>query len=150
MSTLERARTAAGGCDWQAAYEAASAADDEGGLTGGDLELLAEAALWTGRVHDVFAAYQRGYAAHLAEGDRVRAGLVALRLASHYELHLQQAVASGWQERAARLFAAEPEAAEHGYLALAQAAAGWSEGRLDGAIELGAERAGDRAALRGP
>ena len=135
MSTLEQAHTAVDSCDWQATYDALSAVDDEGGLAGGDLERLAQAASWTGRIHDVLAVYERAYAAHLAEGNRVRAGFVALRLASRYGHYLKPPVASGWQDRAVRLLAAEPEAAEHGYLALAHAVAAWSEGQLDEAIE---------------
>ena len=92
-------------------------------------------AWWTGRIDDFFDLAQRSYAAHVAEGNRLRAGFVALRLAYYYDLQLKPAVASGWQNRAERLLAAEPEAAEHGYLALAHSAAARMEGHFDEALE---------------
>ena len=135
MSTVEQGRTAVEEADWPLAYETFAAADSEGGLSGDDLEGYAQAAWWTGRIDDFFDLAQRSYAAHVAEGNRLRAGFVALRLAYYYGLQLKPAVASGWQNRAERLLAAEPEAAEHGYLALAHSAAARMEGHFDEALE---------------
>lgn len=135
---------------WPEAYDAYRAADAEGGLDADDLERFAQAAWWTGRIEEFFDLGRRAYKAQMAEGNRLRAGFVALRLAFYYRHHLVPAVASDWQGRAERLLASEPEAAEHGYLALVLAATAWKEGRLDEAASharrarvLG-ERLGDR------
>jgi class 3 adenylate cyclase len=135
MSTIEQGRTAVEQADWPRAYDAFASADGEGGLSGLDLEGYAQAAWWTGRIDEFFDLAQRSYAAHMAEGNRLRAGLVALRLSFYYGYQLVPSVASGWQNRAERLLAAEPEAAEHGYLALAHASAAKEEGHLDEALE---------------
>jgi class 3 adenylate cyclase len=144
---LDNARRAVDACAWQDAYAVFSQVD---ALGGDDLERLAQSAWWIGRIHEFFDAYQRAYAAHIEEGNRLRAGFVALRLAFYYAHQLAPAVAAGWQNRAERLLAAEPEAAEHGYLALAHASAAWREGQLVEAIDHShkahaiGERFGDR------
>jgi class 3 adenylate cyclase len=135
MSTIEQGRAAVERTDWPQAYDSFAAADSDGGLSGHDLEGYAQAAWWTGRIEEFFDLAQRSYAAHLAEGNRLRAGFVALRLAFYYGYQLVPAVASGWQNRAERLLAAEPEAAEHGYLALAHSSAARWEGHFDEALE---------------
>jgi tetratricopeptide (TPR) repeat protein len=128
MSAVEVARTAVeeGGC--QEGYEAFAAADDEGGLTGDDLERYAAAAWGTGRSREFAELSRRAYASHLAEGNRPRAAVVALRLAAHCGRP------SEWQGRAERLLATEPEGAGHGHLDLACAAAASRDGRLDEAL----------------
>ena len=121
---------------WQEAYAALAAADGESGLSGEELERYAEAAWWLGRSEEFRELARRTYAAHVAEGNRLRAGFVA--------------AAAGRLDRAGRQLLGEPEAAEHGYLALAQARASRRDGRLEDALEHArrghaiGERYGDR------
>jgi tetratricopeptide (TPR) repeat protein len=129
MNAVAGVRTAVEELTGPEAYDAFAAADDEGGLTGDDLERYAAAAWCTGRSREFAELSQRAYASHLAEGDRTRAAVVALRLASHCGR------VSGWQGRAERLLASEPEAAGHGHLGLAQSAAAGRDGRLGQALE---------------
>jgi hypothetical protein len=49
-----------------------------------DLELLAEAAQWVGRLDDCIAVRDRAHAAYLARGDRRRAGFIALLMSPDY------------------------------------------------------------------
>jgi tetratricopeptide (TPR) repeat protein len=105
---------------WQEAYDALAAADDERGLSGEQLERYAEAAWWLGRSDEFRELAGRSYAAHVAEGNRLRAGFVA--------------AAAGRLDRAERQLAGEPEAAEHGYLALAHARESRRDGRLEEAL----------------
>jgi DNA-binding SARP family transcriptional activator len=115
---LEAARAALGRRDWPRAYELLSAADD---LGGDDLDGLAEAALFTGRVHESLAARSRAHAALLSEGATRRAAGTAIVLSVHYGARMQPAIAGGWFERAQRLLEHEGDCAEHGYLSWAGA-----------------------------
>jgi tetratricopeptide (TPR) repeat protein len=121
---------------WQETYHALAAADDESGLSGDELERYAEAAWWLGRSDEFRELAGRSYAAHVAEGNRLRAGFIA--------------AAAGRLDRAERQLTGEPEAAEHGYLALARARASRRDGRLEEALEHArrahavGERFGDR------
>jgi DNA-binding SARP family transcriptional activator len=107
--------------DWALAFALFSAADSAGELDGDGLNGLAEAALWTGRVHESLAARQRAHAAFVADGATRRAAGVAITLSLHHAARLHVAVAGGWWQRAQRLLDDEPESVEHGFLAWAGA-----------------------------
>jgi class 3 adenylate cyclase len=114
---------------WQEAYDLLSSAD--GTLAAEDLELLADAAFWSVRLDEALTLRERAYKAHLDEGNRLRAGGIAVRLAMDYLSKGSTALFSGWLAKGERLLAAEPEGREHGQAALVRAvSAGWS-GRLD-------------------
>ena len=124
--------------DWARAFELLSAADAAGKLDGEGLDRLAEAALWTGRVHESLAARQRAHAAFLAGGATRRAAGVAIALSLHHAARLHVAVAGGWFQRAQRLLEDEAESVEHGFLAWAGAMFAVATGDDDAA--LGAAR----------
>jgi class 3 adenylate cyclase len=115
--SLEAGREAAEQHAWAEAFESLTAADQAGGLSATDLEALAQAAWWTGRLDDCIAARERAFAAHLDGGRRPRAALVAMDLAKDYYAKQASAVGSGWVKRAERLLEEEDESIEHGYLA---------------------------------
>lgn len=125
---------------WQEAYALLSEADAEGGLAPEDLEVLAEAGIWSGHLEAYVRSWERAYAAYLEQGNRLRAGFVAVILAHEYENRLQAAIAAGWLSRAVRLLDEEPEAAEHGYLELQRSLMAWKKQDFDAALEH-AERA---------
>jgi len=102
---------------WREAYDHLIAADASGRLSAEELEGLAQAAWWTGRLSDCIAARERAHAAHLEAGNHRRAGAVALELARNYYGKQNSSVATAWFKRAERLLDQEPDSVEHGHLA---------------------------------
>ena len=107
--TLQEAREAFERHAWHAAHEGFLEADAASPLSPEDLEHLAEAAWWTGRLADVIAAVERAYSGHLAAGHRADAARAALRLAAEFGHKQEHAISAGWLRRAERLLAGEPE-----------------------------------------
>lgn len=132
---------------WEEAYELLSGASDE--LAADDVERLADAAFWSVRLEEALKLRERAYRANLAEGNRLRAGGVAVRLALDYLSRWNIPLYTGWLAKGERLLADQPESLEHGHAALVRSvAAGW-HGRMEEglahaerAYELG-ERFGD-------
>jgi tetratricopeptide (TPR) repeat protein len=121
--------------DWEAAFESLSAADAAEPLDPGDLELLAEAALWSDR-HDMsFAASERAFQGYMRAGDRRRAAVVAVGLTIHCVARLDLAVGAGWYQKAQRLLEGEEGAHEHGYLTLVTGLFCEAQGDWDGVLE---------------
>jgi class 3 adenylate cyclase len=102
---------------WGEAVEAFTAADREHELPPADLQLLAEAAWWSGRPDDAVEALERAYAGHERAGDHPAAALVAVRLAELAIRSLALSVAAGWMARAERLLAGQPDTVAHAWLA---------------------------------
>ena len=124
---------------WQEAFDILSSADTSAGLSAEDLERLAEAAWWTGRMDGCIQARERAYAAYVEAGNRHSAALVALKLANDYGHRLAHSIASGWFSRAERLFQQIPESREHGYLARDRANKALHGGDMDRALEHAAK-----------
>lgn len=101
---------------WREAFEQFRAADAAGPLSSEDLEGLAEAAEWIGRLDDRIAARERAHAGHLERGNPRRAGFLALQLAHDHLAKGQGALATGWLRRAERLLEPERDSIEYGYL----------------------------------
>ncbi|MGH3924617.1 MAG: BTAD domain-containing putative transcriptional regulator, partial [Pseudonocardiaceae bacterium] len=116
---LPTARTALAAHDWRCAFGLLSDADRTVPLSAEDLEGLAESAWGLGRYREGLAVRQRAHHAYLRAGDLRRAAFNSVVLTIQYAGLRQFAVANGWHQRAQRLLAAEPDCAEHGYLALA-------------------------------
>ncbi len=145
----ERGRDALRRHAWQDAFDLLSTADREAGLSGADLEALAEAAFFAASTDEMMELRERAFKARLAEGDRVRAAYLALDLARLNGLHGRKSIASAWAHRGGRLLDGQPESYAHGYLALVQSNAARLSGDLDAAVarateavEIG-ERTGD-------
>ena len=75
--SLEAGREAARRRAWRDAYELLRSADASGTLTAEDLENLAEAAWWTGRLEEAITLRERAYASYGAAGASRSAGLLA-------------------------------------------------------------------------
>ena len=148
--SLEAGRQAAQRHAWRDAYALLQSADAEGRLTAEDLESLAEAAWWTGRLDEAIALRERAYAAYVQAGEKRKAAAIALTLSTDNLTRGSMSVSGGWLARAERLLADEPEAAEHGHVALVRGLTAFDLGDLETARrevgkaqELGA-RFGDR------
>ena len=149
--SLDAGRDAARRHAWREAYELLRGADEAGRLTGDDLEALAEAAWWTGRLEEAIALRERAFAAFLEAGETGRAAMLAVMVAIDHSNRAALAVASGWIARAERLLAKEDEGVAHGHLALAHGMTALDLGELETAStefarahELGS-RFGDRS-----
>jgi tetratricopeptide (TPR) repeat protein len=112
----------AAGCEalrrhaWHEAFEQLSAADAVEPLPPENLELLAEAAMWVGRLDDCIAVHERAHAAYLERGNRRRAGFLALLLGHDHFAKSQTSQANGWMRRAEQLLVAEQDSIEYGHL----------------------------------
>ena len=129
--SLEAGREAARRHAWRDAYEFLRRADEEGNLTAEDLQNLAEAAWWTGRLEEAIALRERSYAAYAEAGEPKRAALIAVLLSGDHLNKGAMSVSRGWLARAERLLADEVEGVEHGYLALARGSGAVMMGELE-------------------
>ena len=146
--TVDVARNAAERHSWREAYDA-YAGSDGSGLTPDDQEQFADAAWWTGKIDEAIGLRERSYAGFSAAGDRLGAARLALTLSWDHLNRGAFAVSRGWFANAERLLEGQPEAREHGFLALSRGITTlFAEGNIDDALpEL--ERAHDIAARAG-
>ena len=119
---------------WQEAFDLLKTADAGGELGAEDLEVLAEAAMWTGRLTDAIEATERAFAAYVDEGNTQRAAMTAIQLAVEYRNKLQLSVSAGWHQRASRLLENEPESTVNGYLELQRGLIANGQGDFDKAL----------------
>jgi class 3 adenylate cyclase len=152
LDRLQAGRDAIAQRRWSDAYELLKVADGEQPLGPDDLELLAEAAMWTVDPVEAIPYFERAYAGHLDAGNPRRAAYLATFIGHYYGgVRMQRSVGNGWLSRATRLLADEPEGTEHGYLALEQALLAWGSNDLESTLEHGkyaeeiGRRHGDRA-----
>lgn len=131
---LREAREAFARRDWSRAFDGFAVA--AGDLGGDDLFRQADAAWWLGRIDDALRLYERSVHALVADGRVQRAALAALLLGAHAMECGEEAVGSGWMNRARRLLADAPEGAEHGYPLYWDIFAALGRGELDRAGEL--------------
>lgn len=117
---LESARDAVSRYAWREAFDLFAAADAAEPLGPDDLDNLAECAWWVGKMRHCIALRERAHAAYLKAGDVRRAARVAIDLVEHHADLGEIAMAEGWLQKATRLLEGEPEAAEHGWLRLAE------------------------------
>ena len=101
---------------WREAFEQLRDADAAEPLPPDDLELLAQAAWWVGRLDDCIGVRERTHAAYLERGDRRRAGYLALLLGHDHFSKGKGSQANGWIRRAEQLLAAEQDSIEYGHL----------------------------------
>ncbi|MFP5319349.1 MAG: LuxR C-terminal-related transcriptional regulator [Acidimicrobiia bacterium] len=113
---LLAARVAYGRRDWVAARECFRAVRQAGSLPGEDLYALANSHWWLGEIDDALPLLTEAHRALLEEGQPRTAALVALDTGYTYALRGEEAQASGWLARAARLLEGEGDCAEQGYL----------------------------------
>ena len=116
-SLVDTARVALGRHDWRSAFDGLSAADATETLTPEALELLAEAAWWTGQLPVAVDARERAFAAARKAGDLPTAVLVAINLARDSIFRLAIPGAQAWIKRAEQMLEGMEENPGHGWLA---------------------------------
>ena len=131
--SLEAGREAARKHAWREAYDLLHKSNAAGTLGAEDLEHLAQAAWWTGRLEEALDLRERAYAAYSAAGEPRRAALTAIMLSLDHGARGAVSVAGGWLSRAQTLLADEPEGFEHGHLELARGTAAMDMGQIEAA-----------------
>jgi tetratricopeptide (TPR) repeat protein len=140
-SALESGRAAAARRTWGEAYAFLSEAARTATLDVEDVELLGDAATWTGQFDASTTAREQAYAAYLARGDRRSAARVALGLGWNAAVTLRFAVVAGWMASAGRLLASHdgdgepPVWPEHGLMLSLMALGELGAGQLDAGVE---------------
>ena len=129
---LTAGREAAARGAWREAYGLLAPA--AGDLPPEDLERLAEAAWWSGRLDEAIELRERAHNAWLGDAEPKRAALVALTLSQDYFGKAALAPSRGWFARAERLLENQPESVEHGHLALTQALNSMAAGEHEDAL----------------
>ena len=116
VDPLELGREAFKRHAWTEALDAFVAADGEGGISPDDLELMGEAAWWTGRPDEATDPLERAFAAYVGAGRPTEAAGVAFRLAYLAFRRQAPSVGGGWVGRAAGLLEDVPESSMHAWL----------------------------------
>ncbi len=105
--------------DWNDAFEALKAADEQGGLEPEDLQRLAWAAGLTARDQEMLATQERVYHSWLEAGEQLTAARSAFWLGFRLQVRGEASRASGWLGRSQRLVELHEQACvEQGYLLL--------------------------------
>jgi class 3 adenylate cyclase len=115
-STLADGRAAAARYAWQETFELLSAADAEARLEPDDLNLLADAAWWAGKMRDCMAARERAFALYQEAGAAALAMRAAAALAEHYSDTNESTISGAWLQRAKKLAESDPTCLEAGYV----------------------------------
>ncbi|HVL51572.1 MAG TPA: adenylate/guanylate cyclase domain-containing protein [Actinomycetota bacterium] len=115
-SSLQAARNAIERNAWHDAFDLYRQAGETHALGPEDLEELANAAWWTGRLEDNLAYRQQAYTGYLETNQPGKAARTAASIARDYMGNLNYSMANGWIGRADRLLENVPESPEHGHL----------------------------------
>ncbi len=136
--TLEAGREAIRRHAWSEGYDLLMEADASHELDPEDLERLAAAAWWSGRLESCISARERAFAAYMAAENRRRTAVVALALAKDYYFKGSPSIGTAWVNRAERVLGAEPDCVERGHLErLKSVIAHEGRGDYDQALEHG-------------
>lgn len=114
---MDAARAALARHEWRAAFDDLTAADAKEPLRPEQLDLLANAAWWTGQLPIAIETRERAFAAALKAGDMQTAVLVAINLARDHVFKLAMPVAEAWIKRAERMLEGVDENPGHGWVA---------------------------------
>ena len=107
-TSLELGRAHYAARSWQAAVDQLTQADDDGGLSGPDLERLAVATALTGRAPTAVEILTRAHKRFLDDGDVISAARCAGWIGMHLMLLGERATSGGWFARAQRLVQEAP------------------------------------------
>ncbi len=103
---------------WREVFDTLAAADAQGTLGPQELELMAQAAWWTGQLPVAIEARERAYGMAVKAGQPALAVMSALNLGHNNMLRNDVTIAAAWLNRAERLLAGMPRNVGHGWLAL--------------------------------
>src|SRR5438034_3459807 len=140
VGSVELGRDAVKRHAWTEALEAFAAADREESLSPKDLELMGEAAWWTGKPDEATDVLERAFAAYVEAGQPTAAAGVAFFLSYVAFRRGAPSVGGGWMGRAAGLLENVPESGMHAWLHLFAAIGALMDHRMTDGLAL-ADRA---------
>jgi ATP/maltotriose-dependent transcriptional regulator MalT len=146
-SSFEQLSALVASRQWERVHEALSQVDCS---AVSEMELLAEASWWLGRVNECIEIRQRVFECYERDGDLAGAARLALLLSEDHRRQAHRAVGESWLRRAERLLEDRPDCVDCGYLRLYQGERARRAGDLERARERLAEaraiadRLGDR------
>jgi ATP/maltotriose-dependent transcriptional regulator MalT len=152
IADIDQARAAVERKAWSEAFELLNDLAAVG-LAPEDLERLADAAWWTGRIEESIAARQKAYTGYAEAGNDRRAGWMSARLCMEHFLRDEPAVGAGWFARTQRHAKSLPDCVELGFAALLEGTVLLFSGDPEMALPLAerateiAQRFGDRELL---
>ena len=133
---LQAARDAIEQHRWSDAFDLFAQADGQGGLSGADLQAFGLTAFFMARADIELDIHERAFKAYEAEGQSVRAAVVALNIARSYGFAGKHSIASAWTRRAERILGPEGDGYAFGYLALIRSEAASATGDIETALAL--------------
>ncbi len=136
---LEAAREALKAHRWPESFEAYTRADEQGGLSGADLESFALTAWFLARPEVQMDLKERAFKAYEAD-QPLRAAYVALDVARNYAIVGKHAISTAWIRRAERILGPDGDGYAYGYLALVRSEQASATGDIETALTL-AEKA---------
>jgi class 3 adenylate cyclase len=147
---VEKAHHLVASHQWRAAYDLLADADGRQPLPTEGLELLADAAWWTGQMPLAIEARERAFTLATRNGDPIGAAQAAIELGRDNLLRFSMPVATGWIRRAEAILKDAPENAGHGWLAAIKGFQAALTGKVDEGIDFAryAEGVADRLAER--
>ncbi|HEY8228734.1 MAG TPA: protein kinase [Pyrinomonadaceae bacterium] len=101
---------------WSQALDQLQRADALVELAPDDLESLADAAWWNGKMDDCCDLMKRAYAGYLQDNQTRRAGMIAVKLADVFHHRASRSHSAGWLKRAEKLLEKAEDSVEYGYL----------------------------------
>lgn len=116
VNTLETGREAIGHRDWSKAFEALTAADQEGSLSPDDLMLLGDACWWSSHPDKAIDVFERAYDGYVREGRISEAATVGALLSYFAMRRMAMSVGMAWVARVEKLLDGQPESKGHGWL----------------------------------
>lgn len=112
---LIRSREAFARRDWVSARDGFSTARGQGPLAADDVFTLGESVWWLGAFREAQDRHEEAYGLYLQEARPRRAAVTAFAIAGSCFMRGDEAIGSGWLNRALRLLQDEPDCAEQGY-----------------------------------
>ena len=136
IEAVELGRNAMDRHAWSEAIDGFVAADHDGGLAAGDLELLGAAAWWAGQPDQATEALERAFSGYGDAGQSGEAARVALALAYQAFRRQQGSIGGGWMARAGHLLESDPDSPTHARFAVFQALGALMSNRITEGIEF--------------
>src|SRR3954447_3605790 len=133
---LHAARDAIEQHRWSDAFDLFTQADAQGGLSGADLQAFGLTAFFMARADIELDIHERAFKAYEAEGQPVRAAVVALNIARSYGFAGKHSIASAWTRRAERILGPDGDGYAYGYLALVRSETASATGDIETALTL--------------
>jgi ATP/maltotriose-dependent transcriptional regulator MalT len=131
-----RAREALSALDWATAFDAFTSLADDPKASAEDLEGLAHAAWWLGRMEVSADAHERAHQMYADSGQTDGSVMTAIYLSYHHFNRGDFAIGSAWHARAARLAEKIPDSPAAGYLGVVNCGSAYRAGDLPSCLAI--------------